>query len=47
MHAFSICVCIEGVGLRGGGKGKREGEGGGSWVEGCLFFLPSYFFSIF
>ena len=30
MHAFSICVCIEGVGTQGRGKGE---EGGGEGRE--------------
>ena len=45
MHAFSICVCIEGVGTQGRGKGE---EGGGRERErelggGMCFFYPHIF----
>ena len=44
VHAFSICVCIEGVGTQGRGKGE-EGGGRGRELGGGMFcFFTLIFF---
>ena len=44
MHAFSICVCIEGVGTQGRGKGEEGGGRGRELGGGMLCFFTLIFF---